>query len=438
MTADKASRKYLAEHAEPEARLAEALLGQDFGDALVIPAHGEGRTLLGVLEALPGSPRGRLLTVVVINARADSPAEMHTANAEAIEALHERFGPGRQLEAGAWQLEQEHGALLLIERCSEGRWLPPRQGVGLARKLGADLALAVQSGGALASPWIHCTDADALLPADYFERSHAWDQSDAAALIYPFRHVQFRDAAVHPPSETALEYEISLRYLLAGLRFAGSPDAHHSIGSTLALRGRTYAQARGFPRRMAAEDFHLLAKLRKLGPIEALAGEPILLSDRPSRRVPFGTGAAIRRARSGEAPVRLYHPSAFEALRSWLSCVALASRDEAPQLRERVLRLGTAETLLPILEAGGHLEAAGRALARTRWAQQRLRRVHESFDALATLKFLHAVRDVGAPSLPAREALRLAPFVDAPANASLEALRERLEAAELQFARRAR
>ena len=65
------------------------------------------------------------------------------------------------------------GDLLIIDRTQTGLVLPDDQGVGLARKIGADVALAVWAGGGIESPWIHCSDADVVFPADYFRRSLA-------------------------------------------------------------------------------------------------------------------------------------------------------------------------------------------------------------------------------------------------------------------------
>jgi hypothetical protein len=40
------------------------------------------------------------------------------------------------------------------------------------------------------------------------------------------------------------------------------------------------------------------------------------------------------------------------------------------------------------------------------------RRIHTWFDALRTLRFLHTLRDAALPSVPWRDALEAAPFID--------------------------
>ena len=120
-------------------------------------------------------------------------------------------------------------------------------------------------------------------------------------------------------------YEYSLRYYVAGLSYAGSPYAFHTIGSTLAVNAVHYARVRGFPRRQAGEDFYLLNKLAKVGSVRQLSAEtdcePIDIAARRSDRVPFGTGAAVGKLMELENPATeflLYHPAVFGLLRGWL------------------------------------------------------------------------------------------------------------------------
>ena len=56
--------------------------------------------------------------------------------------------------------------VLVIDRVSTSRRLPPNQGVGLARKIGADISLELYQHGSIAEPWLYSTDADAKLPGD--------------------------------------------------------------------------------------------------------------------------------------------------------------------------------------------------------------------------------------------------------------------------------
>jgi hypothetical protein len=444
----RAQQQYLDRYAEPEARDRGALR-RPFGHVLTIPAYGEGRELREALASIPAGPLGDVLTVLVVNGRVDSPPSMRDANLATLEAARAAGGRGAPVAQNTSVHEHPRGALLLVDRATPGRELPPRHGVGLARKIAADIALALWSDRRVASPWIHCTDADVRLPADYFEATLAETGSASntardlgassargaadrpvAALLYPFRHV---DAA-----RDALEYEISLRYYVAGLRFAGSPYAFHTIGSALAVHASAYARVRGFPKRLAAEDFYLLNKLAKLGAIRPLDGEPIRLSARASNRTPFGTGRALERAQQRDlAPLRVYHPSVFSDLGAWLRTLGAlaktgAAADPADLLAKQAPNWPRADAgrLREHLEQTGAWAAARSGAKRGQSPTTRARHLHGGFDAFQSLKLIHALRAGGLASIPLREALSQAPFVSARDDAPLEALRGQLAAAE--------
>lgn len=417
-------RQYLDRHAEPEAAIATGVMRR-FGHVLTIPAAGEGASLRSVLSSIPTGPLGDVLVILVVNGSADAPRWITDANIALFEQLYRDWGAGRTCGTLGTLFERPHGALLLIDRASPDRELPARQGVGLARKIAADLALALWRSSAIESPWIHCTDADVVLPSDYFEQPMS-AAPDTAALAYRYRHVAenvARDEA--PPaaphvnrtnrslSRAALEYEISLRYYVRGLAYAGSPFAFHTIGSTLAVHASAYAQVRGFPRRLAAEDFYLLNKLSKVGQVQLLTGLPIDLSSRVSQRVPFGTGRALAEAPRKQSR-QLYHPGVFDYLASWQSILVAIARspetDARTTLRQFPFPAGTdSDTLEKALDSIG---ALGRAPVRARTPHARLRQLQHAFDAGRTLKLIHALRDLSLPSVRLREAVEYAPFIE--------------------------
>ena len=435
---EKSARKYRALYAEPESALCDELrsLAIPFGHGLAIPSYGEGDGVAPGLESLRPGPRGEALIVIVVNAPANASMESRAANAQTAARIRADYGEGQPLGGSARLHPHPSGKILVIDRSTENP-LPPGQGVGLARKIGADLLHALVDEGLIESPWIHCSDADAVFPEDYFEQCEEPSQEGEAALLYRFRHVAGTDSAAH---EAALRYEISLRYYVLGLRFAKSPYAFHSIGSTLAIHANAYARVRGFPRREAAEDFYLLNKLAKVGSIRPLTGRPLELSSRTSFRVPFGTGAAIRRLlEKPPAELETYSPGVFYALGAWQSALELATQQpgtgdalrkavvERAELDQRV----DAALLLRTLEARGDLQTAERALAGGGSGLRR--RVLENFDGFRALKLIHALRDAGLENIPLDAALEEASFVSplsANLSPGLETLADHLEAQE--------
>jgi hypothetical protein len=434
----KSLSQYLSRHAEPESEAADTLEG-DFGHVLVVPAYGELESLFETLGSAPKGPRGDTLIVVVVNARADSPAHVHEANEAARERLAGAASRGQAIAATPpiADLRYPHGTVVVIDRAGPGRYLPEGQGVGLARKIGNDFALRLHASGRVASPWIHNTDADTILANDYFDQTEPIEPDGNAAAIYFFEH-RFRDES--SLGLAARLYEISLRYYTLGLAWAGSPYAYEAMGSCIAVRPEAYAAVRGFPRKNAAEDFYLLDKLAKAGTVVRLAGAPLLLDGRLSDRVPFGTGKALSQLvakKRALSEFRLYHPAVFAHVSAWIRVLrAVAASggrvDVALQELPRGSPFFQADLLLASLERLGAFPAMRQAIERSGDAPTMLRHFHTWFDAFRTLKLVHALRNGGLPSLPWREALTEAPFTNLSASTveEVEPLRKLLAAEE--------
>lgn len=407
-------RAYLARDAEPEAALADRVPG-DYGHALEIPAYGEEETLFDTLASVPEGPAGPVLTVVVLNARADSPAAVHRANGAARTRLAS-LGPSEKISSDpdVRLLPHRSGRVLVIDRAAEGRHLPAGQGVGLARKIGCDLLLALRSSGRVASPWIHATDADTRLPDDYFRQIADVEADGAAAAIYFFEHVFPDDEMV---ARAGRLYEISLRYDTLGLAWAGSPFAYQNMGSCLAIPAPAYAAVGGFPRVSAIEDVTILNALAKIGRIERLGGAPVRLDGRISTRVPVSTGqavSAIAGRRGAADSFRLQHPLAFGHLAAWLRVLrAVARRPEdvsaALAALPRANPFFRADLIEGALREMGAFEAVREAIREPGDPDAVLARLHRSFDAFRTRRLLELLRS-GLPELPYRQALAEAPF----------------------------
>lgn len=433
--------EYLARDAEPEAALADSI-DESFGHALEIPAYAENESLLETLRSVPAGPMGPVLLVVVVNARADSPPEVHHANRAALEEVARVFAPSRTVSTDppAHLFDQPHGRMLVIDRSAPGRFLPAGQGIGLARKIGCDLVLRLRAAGRIASPWIHATDADTVLPGDYFEQVAAVG-ADRTAAIYFFEH---RFSEEEPLARAGRLYEISLRYQTLGLAWAGSPYAYQSMGSCLAIRASAYAQVRGFPKKKEIEDFTILNDLAKIGAIERLAGSPILLAGRISTRVPTSTGQALSvlvGKRGVENSFRLHHPLVYAHLAAWIRVLGAIAR-RGPDLAAPLSALPRenpffrADLLEEALGDMGAFAAVRAALLEPGDEVTVLRRLHSSFDAFSTRGLLDALRDGGIASLPYRDALAEAPFAGLADSTEedLEALRALLAEEERRLA----
>jgi hypothetical protein len=405
--------RYLDHDAEPEAALADRI-SEVFSHAVEIPAYGERESLGRTLASVPSGSRGGVLIVVVLNARRDSPEDVHEANAVAREMFAALGEPEVLAEASGVRLYPDpRGRVLLIDRATPASYLPAGQGVGLARKVGCDLLLHLHAEGRLSSPWIHATDADVALPPDYFEQVAGLDAESTAAALYAFEHRFPDDEALAAAGRL---YEISLRYQTLGLAWAGSPYAYETLGSCLAVSPRAYAQVGGFPKTNALEDVRILDALARVGAVERLAGAPIALDGRISTRVPISTGKALSelaRRPAAESSFLLPHPLAFAHLAAWIRVLDALARRGADALLAELPRgnpFFRADLLKEALAGMGAFAAVREAIREPGDAQQVLHRLHGWFDAFRTKELLDALSEGGLPPLPFRQALAEAPF----------------------------
>ena len=422
LSAAEHSAQYFARHAEPEAALGARIEGA-YEAAIVVPLCRESVTFFTGYDAARRAFSGRALLVLVVNGADGARPETHAENERLLAALAERFAERTELTAPgvaarAWLAREPLGDVLWLDRASPGMRLPRGEGVGLARKLGADIAVRLWARGQIVCSQIACSDADATLPSDYFARlvRAAAAVPPSPALLWPFEHVPSGDSAL---DEATLLYEISLRYYVLGLAAAGSPYAYQSVGSSLSVDARAYVSVRGFPKRAAAEDFYLLDKLAKVGPLRRLSGAPLRLHARFSDRVPFGTGRGTREIADLQRPhadFELYSPALFVALRSVLQGLDGFAASGVPGALRSAIESSAelVEPTLAVLESLKVFAALESAATEAPAGPVLRRRVHTWFDALRTLRFMHLLRDACAPSVPWRDALARAPFLREP------------------------
>lgn len=418
--------RYLERHAQPCARVLLALLEagsfspRRYQSAVVVPVFAEDAAQLIQLFSAAIDPQTPRLAICVVNQPPDAEAALRAKNQQFVQAMLERASRTTQvvehrvhLLSGVWP---KHPALdLLLIDVTAGPWaLTDKEGVGRARKVAADWALGMHEAGKLHSCWVGSSDADAQLPANYFEfleRSY-----DASALVFPFEHRALPGTEPHL-IEGMAQVEATFRYYVLGLQFAGSPYSYHSLGSALAFSLPHYAAVRGFPNRQAGEDFYLLSKLVQLRPIVRIDNQPIIITTRLSDRIPFGTGPRLAQwvnettllegaysdqaARRASRPrIMTWHPDLFVALRTLLTLLkAWAADGHAPPLSASNWVEEEARQIFAAVQSS--LQACPSA-------RHRERRLHEQLDALFTLRWLNRQTRQRFPLLPLDDALRRA------------------------------
>ncbi len=308
----KAFQQYLGNYAEVESQKLQ-LFTTHYDYVVVIPACNE---VSNFLESIFSSIDDNYLIILVINSP-NGHIQWQKNNQLVIDYL-QRKSKTQQEISDAFKLFKFNGMqdILLVDRNAESLQINPKQGVGLARKIGADIALKLYMQGFIKYPWIFSTDADVILPENYFSQIKSLRGGDYSAIVLDFNH--FSECS--RLSKLQYLYDFKMRYYLAGIEYGQVGYAYIPLGSTLIASMESYAQVRGFPKRNAGEDFYLLNKLAKIKPIKYKVDNCVVkIRSRFSDRVPFGTGPAIKKI-NNLADINdysYYSPQCFIYLKLW-------------------------------------------------------------------------------------------------------------------------
>lgn len=366
---------YLKNYSEDLATTTAEILSKEFKNnwnaSVVIPCYQEGKRVLTALDSISAASRQTTLTLLVINGKFGEPESSNQISFDEISKNWPLRRLSPQLHAGNLS---PLATLLVMDCFSEAFCFSPKQGVGLARKLGCDIALALHAKGKVTQSTLRTTDADAVVAADYFDPIDA----TATCFLYPFEHIK----EPGPTGEALTLYESYMDYYVAGLRFATSPYAFYTIGSTLAFPADAYAAVRGFPKRLAGEDFYLVDKLSKLGPVVELERDPVRIFDRPSLRVPFGTGAAQDKIlKTNYYPFP--DPEAFISLKEVIDTAKSICEKKLPPEIESFT-----DTLRGPLQELQMERCLSNLFRQAKTVESRFQFFHTFFDGLRTLRFI--------------------------------------------------
>ncbi len=357
-----------------------------FSGAVVIPSLAEAANLPRTLESLSLNPADlldRYMTLVVVNQRSDATSAETADNLETLKMLP------------LWKQHYGMKNLFWVDVASPGRELPPKQGVGLARKIGLDLALPLLN-YCDNDPLLICLDADTLVQSDYLSAiTQHFARSSAGGASIPYRHLPSGGLA----GQSAIDrYELFLRTYVLGLKLAGSPYSFHTVGSAMVCRSSAYCASGGMNRRLAGEDFYFLQQVHKTSGVVPLSGTVVHPSPRSSNRVPFGTGRAVGdMLAEGEQRLLFYQPVVFSIVGEWLARVEENIDADAPML------LNCAALISPILH--DYLEQAGfrdswENMRRSNRSGTKLKEAfHGWFDAFRTMRLIHELSDRAYPRI---------------------------------------
>ena len=351
----------------------------DLGIVIAIPCFDE-PDLIGSLESLwlCERPECSVEVVVIVN----SPAGC----GEAV-----RWRNQATLKIAAEWIEQHHDPRLAFHTL-HFPGLPAKQaGVGLARKIGMDEALRRFDDIGRTEGIIAGYDADCRCETNYLTalERHFYEHPRSSGCSIYFEHPLQRQLSPQI-YEAAAAYELHLRYYIQALRYSGFPHAHHTLGSCMAVRSGTYRKQGGMNKRKAGEDFYFLHKIIALGGFTDLTSTTVYPSPRPSDRVPFGTGKAVRNILSG-GQLKTYPFEAFLDLRLLVEGVPDMYRSEKGRNSETLAALPASVRGFLAEQQFALVLAEIRENTSTEKAFRK--RFFRWFDGFRAMKFAHYARD---------------------------------------------
>ena len=277
---------------------------------VVIPCYNE-PDILTTLNSLAdcSSPRANVSVLVVINDAEDAPKEAVEQNILTINCIEQ------------WQLQHQQlffDVQRIIAKALPQKWA----GVGWARKIGMDEAVKQIVKNNYSDGIIISFDADSTVLPNYLQAIEtAFDDNPTYNFFtIHFEHTYENKALSALFREGIIRYELHMRYFRNAMKWSGYPHAIHTVGSSFTMKASAYVKQGGMNRRKAGEDFYFLHKLVLLGLYGNINSTTVIPAARQSNRVPFGTGAAMKKWIEGSSELNYtYSLGAFSNLKPLFS-----------------------------------------------------------------------------------------------------------------------
>lgn len=295
-----------------------------------------------------------------------------------------------------WNVGRKYTYHLIVER-----GLPKKHaGVGLARKIGMDEAVArfhqLNTDGVIV-----CFDADAKCEPNYLQeiKTHFEIHPQTPACSIHFEHPISGNDYPQQVYDAIIDYELHLRYYNLALKYCELPYSFHTVGSSMAVRSSAYQKQGGMNKRKAGEDFYFLHKMIALGGFTELKSTCVIPSPRISDRVPFGTGKAVGEYVEQNAQAYLtYAPESFVELKKFTQKMEefykgnVDLTDLHPRFQE-------------FLKANNFDQKLTEIKSNTTDLISFSKRFFVWWDAFKVLKLVHFLRDHAFQNIPVKEAV---------------------------------
>ena len=348
---------------------------------VVIPCYNEPdiiTTLNSLSRCTP--PQTATTVLVVVNDADNSPQAAVAQNISTLESI------------ANWQFNNTH-SFFSVQRIYAHALPEKWAGVGWARKIGMDEVIKQIANNNLTEGIIVSLDADSTVSSNYLISIETAfkDNLQFNFFLINFEHPIGIDELSTPLREGIIRYELHMRYFRMAMEWSGYPHSIHTVGSSFALKASAYVRQGGMNRRKAGEDFYFLHKLVLLGHYGNINTATVYPASRISDRVPFGTGAALKKWMDGG--LELHSTYSFEAF-GHLKPFFLNSMNywsmETDQIEERLSILNTvlqlfcknSQSLSQLIELKGNCSSA-------KVFQNRFFHLFNAFWILKYLNFVH-------------------------------------------------
>ncbi len=377
-----------------------------FDCVIVVPAIAEQDNIITLLNSLSENEFNKnykVVVIFVINSIDTSSAEVKSENQKTLELLKEIQNKNYSYHPIVKKINSTDLTIGFTDASSDGKEMPEKTGgVGLARKIGMNLALTVFDYSKAGKKIIICLDADCVVEKNYIEEIiTSFNTKNINAGVINYEHPL-------PDGEESLKaiicYEIFLRYYELSLKIAGSDYYFQAIGSTIVCDHEAYIKVEGMNKKKAAEDFYFLEKLIKNYEIQRIKSTKVFPAGRPSWRVPFGTGQRINRFLSkSQNEYLLYDPESFTILKKWLKLFNNKDIFLAKDYLQRAKEIHP--ELFNFLVQQNFDKDWEKISANSKDEKHLHSQKIKWFDGFRTLKFIHHLRDTSFPQINMFDAL---------------------------------
>ncbi len=365
-----------------------------FKTVIVIPAIDEFENIKKLLLSLSKNNPDYFdstLILFVINNTSAALSEIKKNNYESLRLLQNLINYTTDDNPFISKIINSGLHIAFIDASTQENELPLKDGgVGLARKIGMDAALSLFDYSNSASNIIVCLDADCIVEQNYITTiNKEFRESNSAAAYVNFEHLL---GGTDENIAAIICYEIFLRYYILGLKFALSPYAFYTIGSTMICSAQSYTKIGGMNKRKAAEDFYFMEKLAKNFKINNIDNTTVYPSNRASWRVPFGTGQRVKRFLSNKKnEYQLYSPNSFRVLKDWLTIFNSEDIFSAEYYLNASKNINV--ELYNFLMKNNFTEWWDNIIEHSKFKRQINKQKNFWFDGFKTLKLIHHLRD---------------------------------------------